>query len=168
MVRAASLLRISEAKNDEKIINTNLYFTWKPSKHTHIEFGPSYSFIKQTDRSHERSGNWTVPAFEMVPSVLDSLDLYPETGWPGNRETLDAHQEQSSSNENNTTMHITCGIATADKEKPALSLRHQLSYHQIGRTCTTSCATDIITRRNTRWIRSTTASGAPRGRILTK
>lgn len=119
------------SKNDEKIINTNLYFTWKPSKHTHIEFGPSYSFIKQTDHSHERSGNWTVPAFEMVPSVLDSLDLYPETGWPGNRETLYAHQEQSSSNENrHYYAHNLWITQRLTKKNLRFSLRHQLSYHQ--------------------------------------
>lgn len=114
-------------KNDEKIISTNLYLTWKPSENTHLEFSPSYSHTHQTDRSHERSGNWNVPAYEMAPSVLDSLEAHPETGWPANDGTVYAQRGTSGyDNLRHSYRHNLWMSQKLTERNLRLTLRHNL------------------------------------------
>lgn len=63
-------------KDDEKIWNANLAFTWRPWKDMYINFNPRYVQQHQTNRSHARSGLWN----ENVEKAFDSrLTRLPHT-----------------------------------------------------------------------------------------
>lgn len=69
-------------RNDEKIVQLKPYLTYRPTKRTHIEFSPSFSYTTQSDRSHSRAGDWDVPVYAYSAAALDSMDACRETGWP--------------------------------------------------------------------------------------
>lgn len=69
-------------RSTDRSVGGNLYFTWKPTDHTHVEFGPHYSYRDYRIRNRSSEGWWNSLDAAAFPSPLDSLEATDPEGWP--------------------------------------------------------------------------------------
>lgn len=70
-------------KNNEKLWNASLYFTWRPTDRAYAAFAPSYTNRLWDDRTRLRRGQWWQSVADRANVALDSLESHGFTdGWP--------------------------------------------------------------------------------------
>lgn len=118
----------NRTKNDEKILNASLYFTWQPTDRTHVEYGPNYSYTTQEDRTHSRYGEWSVPVVDRYESPLDSLVAAGDAGWPEGGATLLRLGETGYYNKIHSYNHFLWATHKLTDNNWRLSLRNSVNY----------------------------------------
>lgn len=117
-------------KDDEKIWNANLAFTWRPWKDMYINFNPRYVQQHQTNRSHARSGLWNENVEKAFDSPLDSLAAHRTDGWPTGQAVNLVLEESKSRNVNDFYGHWLYATQKLNSRNLRLSLRQSLNYSQ--------------------------------------
>lgn len=117
----------SRSRNDEKIWSGRLYFTWKPTEKTHVEFGPNYSYRTFFNRSREEGGRWDQPVASRFPSPIDSLLQAGGEGWPDGGAVFLNRKAENSGNYMHRYSHWLYATHKLTDNNWRLSLRNSLS-----------------------------------------
>jgi len=118
----------SRVRNDERIWQGSMYFTYEPTKTTHIEYWPRFTYNRKTDRSSGRTGEWTTPVYERTADALDRIAASGNEGWPADSATYYKPEESRYDNRIYYYSHWFYATQRLTENNWRLSLRNSLSY----------------------------------------
>lgn len=116
----------------DRSVGGNLYFTWKPTDQTHVEFGPRYSYRDYRVRNRSSEGWWNSLDAAAFPSPLDSLEAAGAEGWPAGMADYLLHNESQSAEHRHDYGHWFWATHRLTENNWRLSVRNQLSYSNRG------------------------------------